>query len=68
MMTSIKSQTSLVTSPKSLVEGFILTKPTDCESDNTVDYYEGILARVLSYTKQNSWPADARLITLWHDG
>ena len=66
MMTSIKSQTSLGTSLKSLVKGFVLTKRTDCESENTVDYYEGILTRFLWYANQNGWPDDARLITQWH--
>ena len=50
----------------SLVNGFILTKRTECQSLETTKYYEGILKRFLWYLSQNQLSDDARLLNEWH--
>ncbi len=50
----------------SLVNGFILTKRTECQSLETTKYYEGILKRFLWHTSQNQLSNDARLLNEWH--
>lgn len=54
------------TSLTSLVNGFILTKRTECKSLETTKYYEGILKRFLWHTSQNQLSNDARLLNEWH--
>ena len=50
----------------SLVNGFLLTKRTECRSPETAKYYEGILKRFLWYLAQNQLSDDARILNEWH--
>ena len=44
----------------------MLTQRTDCNSPQTVKYYEGILNRFIWYANTEDWPEDAHSITEWH--
>jgi len=66
MVLSIKSPVLVGTSLNTLVKGCILTQRTDCRSQNTIEYYDGILNRFLWFTEQQNWLDDTRLIKKWH--
>jgi len=66
MVTALKQKVPTGASLTSLVNGFLLTKRTECQSPKTAEYYEGILKRFLWYIKQNQLPDDTRLLNEWH--
>lgn len=66
MVTALEQKVPTGASLASLVNGFILTKRTECQSPKTAAYYEGILKRFLWYINQNKLPGDARLLNEWH--
>jgi site-specific recombinase XerD len=66
MATILEQKVPTGASLTSLVNGFILTKRTECPSPKTAEYYEGILGRFLWHTKQNQLSDDARLLNEWH--
>ena len=68
MVTSIRPETPLGASLKSLVTGFTLTKQTEGKSPRTVEYYRDNLKRFLWYAVKQGWPDDIRFLTEWHIG
>lgn len=66
MVTALEQKMPTGASLTSLVNGFILTKSTECQSPKTAEYYGGILKRFLWYIKQNQLPDDTRLLNEWH--
>ena len=66
MVVSIRPQSPVNTSVRSLTKGFILTQRTDCKSPRTIEYYESNLRRFLWYADQGKWPEDVRLISEWN--
>jgi hypothetical protein len=66
MATITNIQSSLGTSLKSLIKGFVLTKLTEDKSPRTVEFYQENLKRFLWYTEKEKWTDDVRHITEWH--
>jgi len=66
MVTVLGQKVPTGASLTSLVNGFLLTKRTECPSLETNKYYEGILKRFLWYINQNQLPEDTRLLNEWH--
>ena len=66
MVITLEQKVPTGASLASLVNGFLLTKRTECQSARTAEYYEGILGRFLWYIKQNQLSDDARLLNEWH--
>lgn len=66
MVATLEQKVPTGASLASLVNGFLLTKRTECQSLETTKYYEGILKRFLWYIKQNQLSDDARLLNEWH--
>ena len=66
MFESIKLEAPPGTSLKSLVRGYLLTHQTEGSSPHTVEYYRGILNRLLWYAAKADWVDDARLLNEWH--
>jgi len=66
MPESTKLQAPPGTSLKSLVRGYLLTHQTEGSSPHTVEYYRGILGRLLWYAAKEGWTDDVRLLNEWH--
>ena len=66
MVATLEQKVPTGASLASLVNGFLLTKRTECQSAKTTEYYEGILKRFLWYLNQNQLSDDARLLNEWH--
>ena len=66
MVATVEQKVPTGASLASLVNGFLLTKRTECRSSETSSYYEGILKRFLWHLSQNQLSDDARLLNEWH--
>ena len=66
MVVTLEQKVPTGASLTSLVNGFLLTKRTECQSARTAEYYEGILKRFMWYINQNQFSDNARLLNEWH--
>ncbi|MDO8635570.1 MAG: hypothetical protein Q7R34_04900, partial [Dehalococcoidia bacterium] len=66
MVLQIKLDAPPGTSLKSLVKGYLLTHQTEGRSQDTVEYYRGMLGRFLWFGDRERWSDDARLLNEWH--
>ncbi len=54
------------TSLRSMVQGSILCQQAEGKSPHTVEYYKGVLHRLLWYANKEGWPEEVQLVCEWH--